>query len=129
VQAQTWPANSGEESDAVGYSDDEASVDSDESDYDDYGPESKLTRTWLEIRDEQLPTISVVTNFDNQDVSGARQDRLFQVIWPQSWCTLLSCLPNAEAINLYAFDNERRTETADSTRAMVNSHAPMVNYW
>lgn len=101
-------SDSGEESDTVQYSEDEDSVASDETDYDEYGPESKLTRAWLRLTGEDLPVVPVVTRFSNQDQLDTRAKRLFQMVWPQSWSAITSCLPNVEVIDIYANDDERR---------------------
>jgi hypothetical protein len=101
-------SDSGEESDAVHYSDDDNTTGSDDGDYDEYGPESMLTRAWLRLTGEALPVVPIVTRFANDDQPDLHKMRLFQMVWPPSWSVIASCFPNVKAISMYACDNERR---------------------
>jgi hypothetical protein len=100
--------DSGEESDAVQYSEDDNTAGSDDWEYDEYGPESKLTRARLELTGEALPIVPIVTRFTNDQQLDRRKMRLFQMVWPPSWSVVASCFPNAKAVSMYACDNERR---------------------
>jgi hypothetical protein len=106
--SQDMTSDSGEESDAVQCSEDNKIVGSDDAEYDEYGPESSLTRAWLGLTGEPLPIVSVVTRFTNDGQRHAGSMRLFQMVWPPSWSCIASCLPNVKAISMYACDDERR---------------------
>lgn len=101
-------SDSGEQSDAVQYSDDDNTSGSDDEECDEYGPESMLTRVWLRLTGEALPIVPVVTRFSNDNELDFRKMRLFKMVWPPSWSIIASCLPNVEAISIYACDDERR---------------------
>jgi hypothetical protein len=101
-------SDSGEESDAVQYSEDDNTAASDDWQYDEYGPESKLTRAWLRLTGEALPVVPIVTRFTNDCQRDWHKIRLFQMVWPPSWSVIASCFPNAEAVSMYACGNERR---------------------
>jgi hypothetical protein len=100
--------DSGEESDAVQYSQDSDGDGSDDAKCDEYGPEWKLTRAWLRLTGDALPIVPIVTRLTNDDRPDPRQRRLFQMIWPPSWSAIASCLPNVKATDIYVCDNERR---------------------
>jgi len=106
--SQDGVSDSGEESNAVQYSDDDNTAGSDDDECDEYGPESMLTRAWLKLTGDALPAVPVVTRFTNDDQPGLHEMRLFQMVWPPSWFTIALCFPNAKAISMYACDNERR---------------------
>lgn len=108
TSSQDTVSDSGEESDAVQYSEDDNIAASDDWQYDEYGPESKLTRAWLRLTGEALPLVPVVTRFNNDGQLDWHKIRLFQMVWPPSWSVIASCFPNAKAVGMYACDNERR---------------------
>lgn len=101
-------SDSGEESDAVQYSEDDDTAGSDDAEYDEYGPESRLTRAWLRLTGEALPIIYIVTRFTNNGQRNPASMRLFQMVWPPSWSDIASCFPNVKAVSMYACDDERR---------------------
>jgi hypothetical protein len=106
--SQDTASDSGEESDAVQYSEDDNIAASDDWRYDEYGPESRLTRAWLRLTGEALPVVPIVTRFTNDDQRDWHKLRLFQMVWPPSWSVIASCFPNAKAVSMYACENERR---------------------
>jgi hypothetical protein len=108
TRSQNTASDSGEESDAVQYSEDDNTAGSDDWQYDEYGPESKLTRVWLRLTGEALPVVPIVTRFTNDNQRDWHELRLFQMVWPPSWSVIASCFTNAKAVSMYACDNERR---------------------
>jgi hypothetical protein len=101
-------SDSSEYSDAVPYSDGWDGVSDDDDEYDEFGPESKLTRAWLRWVGDDLPMIPIVTKFANQDNPSSRSICLFDMVRPDSWSRMISCLPNVRFVNMYAYDGERR---------------------
>lgn len=95
----TWLDAPGDEA-AADYQDAQSDADEEQQEV-----ESTLRRAWLKLTEDVFPVVPSVTTLS---VQRGYLSRLFEMVWPQSWTALASHLPSLKAIDMYAFDNERK---------------------